>query len=250
VHTPSGALPIESLCAGARVLAWDRERGCVESRVLDVHRNYAEELVALATHNGEMFATCSHPYWVVDRASWLRAAHLERGMTLKLVDGSTTEVTRVARVAANEPTFNLTVETYHTYWVSFAGILVHNDEKVSAYADATTYDTKIYRVVNRETGEVVYVGKTDQPLPDRLYQHATKEESALFLEDPADRARFDEIYRIEQVREGRWTTYESNVWEQHQMDVERANGAKLRNRQEGIDWAKGEKYVEMHNPCR
>lgn len=251
VHTPTGMVAIDSLQVGDAVLAWDRTRGCVVSFVTALYRNYAEEMMKIETVHGSVDATTNHPFWVVDRSEWLAAARLEPGMVLQLADGSTTQVRRTLQFAAQESTFNVTVDRYHTYYVSIQGALVHNaGVGDSAYANPFTRDTHIYAVVDKNTNKVVYVGKTTADPDVRLGQHVNDKRSALYIEDDVQRANFEAKYKMEHRNGGKWTVYEANVWEQYYMDVERAKGATLLNRQEGIDWEKGKKYAEMHNPCR
>jgi hypothetical protein len=250
VKTPGGDVSIDTLVPGMQVYAFDPMHGTVVSTVTSVHRHQAIEMVLIETPFARMYATPNHPYWVEQEAAWVAAGNLRPGMQLRLLEGSRALVRSVERYAAHEATFNITVLGQHTYYVSEAGFLVHNSEPPkSAYADGMAYDTSIYRVTNNITGDV-YVGQTRGELRSRLMKHVRDPKSALFLVKPEDRENWQSIYRIEQQAKGRWTEYEAAVWEQHVMDVERANKAVLLNRQEGIDSTKAEKFRNLHNPCR
>jgi hypothetical protein len=250
VKAPGGDVSIDTLVPGMQVYAFDLMHGAVVSTVTSVHRHHAVEMVLIETPFAHMYATPNHPYWVEQEAAWIVAGQLRPGMQLRLLHGGCAPIRSVERYAAHEASFNITVMGQHTYYVSEAGFLVHNSEPPeSAYASGIARDIIIYRVTNKETGEV-YIGQTQQGLHSRLLQHVHDPKSALFIENPVDRENWETIYGFKRLDNGRWTDYEAAVWEQHYIDVERAAKSSLLNRQNGITSIKAGKFRDLHNPCR
>jgi len=129
VHAPAGTQPIEAIRAGDLVLAWDEQaRVVTPRRVTDLVRGATATWVDIELVGPALLrSTPAHRFWVESVAGWVAAGALTPGMTVRLVDGRTTEV-RAARRATvdSEATFNLTVEGLETFFVGGAGVLVHN----------------------------------------------------------------------------------------------------------------------------
>ena len=81
--------------------------------------------------NGEEIETTAvHPFWVENR--WVSAKDLKEGDLLTLADGSTARISGVYGEKLDEAVvvYNFEVEEFHTYYVTEAGVLVHNANKV------------------------------------------------------------------------------------------------------------------------
>jgi len=253
VKTPTGDRPIESLMPGDAVFAFDLEkRERTISTVVRAHRNWTVRLVEIHAGGEVTWATGAHPFWCPDEGRWRRAIDLEPGCRLATLNGGCAVVESVAAHGADESSFNIEVAGEHTYFVSSAGLLVHNGDPLdSAFADQLTDLTQIYGVSSPD-GTILYVGQTVKGIDTRLLQHIDDPGSALFIKlDDVRRAAPDfpaNVYKIDELAQGTWTPYEAAVWEQHYID---ANGGidSLLNKQNAITPEKFELYRNMHNPC-
>jgi hypothetical protein len=71
--------------------------------------------------------TANHPFWSADRQDFVPAGSLTIGEHLRTESGTLRQVTRITpRRGPPVPVFNLEVDAEHVYYVSTAGVLVHN----------------------------------------------------------------------------------------------------------------------------
>ncbi len=246
VKTPQGERPIESLRVGDLVYAYDfTQNAVVKSPVLQLYQSQTQHLVDVQVAGRTIKATRQHRFWVENAGDWLPAAQLEAGMTLKLVDGSSSAIQAVEVYPAASPTFNLEVAQAHTYFVGPSGALVHNgDEDISNFGNTTKSPGRIYIITDID-GKVIYVGKTRHgDVMDRFKEH---------LRDKPDwRQRYDQglINRPQQAHSGDWTDYETAVWEKHFID-QHSQGNVLENdpKTPPISEAKYNEFKHLHSPC-
>jgi hypothetical protein len=76
--------------------------------------------------------TTNHPIWSEDRQDFVQAGDLRVGETLLTVDDSTTHVASTALRPGRHTVYNVEVDGEHVYFVSPAGILVHNQCSISS----------------------------------------------------------------------------------------------------------------------
>jgi len=91
-------------------------------------KNFHELTVATGAGDAKLTATHEHPFWVPAEKRWVEARALTPGTRLLDAEGATVEVKANRPYAERAPTYNLTVEDLHTYYV-LAGntpVLVHN----------------------------------------------------------------------------------------------------------------------------
>jgi hypothetical protein len=68
-----------------------------------------------------------HPFWSVTQSAWVETKDLKEGEILSLEDGSEVAIESILHYGTEETTvYNFEVEDNHTYYVSDAGVLVHN----------------------------------------------------------------------------------------------------------------------------
>jgi Pretoxin HINT domain len=128
VTTEDGLRPIEDVKQGEKVWAEDEQTGEVALKeVLNTMSHDDDELVLVELGDVTIEATPEHPFWV-EGIGWTGAAKLEPGQLAKTKNG-TLEITKVTRHAAHVLVFNLEVGGFHTYFVSSASVLVHNQGK-------------------------------------------------------------------------------------------------------------------------
>ena len=154
VLTDSGQKNIEDIEVGDYVLAYDEETGVTAYKpVLHLFRNTTKEwcTVSVRGNDGELYeitSTPGHKYFVpsnrvrkdsraLEHASyaglsekWVSACDLKHGDKVLLSDGTLCEVEGVTlkQLETPETTYNLEVADFHTYYVSDACVLVHNNK--------------------------------------------------------------------------------------------------------------------------
>lgn len=115
VQTSTGARPIESLQPGDLVVSKDVESGQLGLQpVMQVVPREPGAITVIKTESDEIRSTQGHRWWVSGKG-WVMAADIAPGMTLHTATG-TVRVSDV-REDAEQPTFNLVVDEYHTYFV-------------------------------------------------------------------------------------------------------------------------------------
>ncbi|MEP3479942.1 MAG: AHH domain-containing protein [Fuerstiella sp.] len=65
-------------------------------------------------------------FWSEDRQDFVQAGELATGEHVRLLDGSTSSLTRAVPLEEEFPVFNLEVDGEHVYYVGLDGVLVHN----------------------------------------------------------------------------------------------------------------------------
>ena len=126
-----GAVAIETIQENDYVWAWDEETGEVGlKKVVETYINKTDELVHVHVNGEEIITTPSHPFYSPVKG-WTDAVHLRAGDILVLVNGEYVVVEKVQHEILEAPieVYNFQVEDYHTYYVTNAGVLVHNSCK-------------------------------------------------------------------------------------------------------------------------
>lgn len=128
VLVSSGYVAIEDIRAGDYVWAWDEETGDIAlKRVVETYVNESKELIHLFVNGEEIITTPTHPFYSPVKG-WTDAVRLRAGDVLVLVNGNYVVVEKIQHEILEAPVkvYNFHVEDYHTYYVAYAGILVHN----------------------------------------------------------------------------------------------------------------------------
>ena len=150
VQTSEGPRPIESIRPGDLVLSRDEASGeqgykpVLDTVVTRPDRLYHVRYRTLDGIEAELVGTGEHPFYVVNRFSFIPAARLEVGDVLRLADGNQAEVSGIDIEEAVDgeafTTYNFEVADFHTYFVGDVGVWVHN---------ASTLCQKAFSVYNR-----------------------------------------------------------------------------------------------------
>ncbi len=128
VLTAIGAVTIENIEAGDYVWAWNEDTGETElKQVVETYINETDELIHVFANGEEIVSTPSHPFYSPVKG-WTDACKLRAGDILVLVNGEYVVVEKVQHEILESPVkvYNFQVEDDHTYYVSDAGVLVHN----------------------------------------------------------------------------------------------------------------------------
>ncbi|HEU4325845.1 MAG TPA: polymorphic toxin-type HINT domain-containing protein [Roseiflexaceae bacterium] len=279
VKTPQGDRPIAELREGDHVYAYDFVmRRLISRPVRFVWRNWTQALAALSVGGETLHATAGHPFWEETEGGWLRASDLRPNCHVRTIDQRILPIHTTDALAVEVATYNLEIESAHTFFVGKGGILVHNADtgSTSKFMRTRRRPTTIYVIYDtRQTPAVpIYVGKTHQSLDGatRLKQHLR---DALESEDTEINRKQEWLRLAEQghlemrpEKSGSWTEFETAVWEQHIMaqyggpDVtDNLNHSTLQNRRNEITPETYREYKNMdlvdeqgrpfrHNPCQ
>jgi hypothetical protein len=126
VKTADGFKPIEDVAIGDTVLSSNVETGEIGYKsVVNEFVKQTAELVSVKLDGETITATPEHPFFVEGRG-WVAAGELTVGDKLVTPDG-TVEILSVEREDVAATVYNFEVEDWHTYYVSGAVALVHND---------------------------------------------------------------------------------------------------------------------------
>lgn len=157
-----GAKAIETVEVGDYVWAWDEKTGEVALKeVVETYVNETDELVHVFVNGEEIVTTPSHPFYSPVKG-WTEAVHLRAGDILVLVNGEYVVVEKIQHEILEEPVtvYNFQVADYHTYYVTDAGVLVHNRcHGNSLNSDRTNYG---YQLIDSD-GNIVKYGETIHP---------------------------------------------------------------------------------------
>ncbi|MCZ8239740.1 MAG: polymorphic toxin-type HINT domain-containing protein [Leptospiraceae bacterium] len=129
IHTKDGTKNIEDVQIGDVVLSWNEKTGEREyKRVTNVWQRTTNELYKLKLPAQEPITTTwNHPFWSVTQSAWIETKDLKEGEILSLENGSEVAIESILNYNTEETTvYNFEVEDNHTYYVSEAGVLVHN----------------------------------------------------------------------------------------------------------------------------
>lgn len=126
IWTDRGAVAIETMRVGDRVLAQDTVSGELAYKpVLRTTVRPRSPLIHIALAEETIVASGGHPFWVSGKG-WVNARHLEPGMFIHTVTG-TTPVNKVdIEEDGRQPVYNLVVEDFHNYFAGNAHLLLHD----------------------------------------------------------------------------------------------------------------------------
>ena len=130
--------PIQSITVGMKVLSRCEHTGEVAyKRVSKVYQHDGAiiDYVRFQSKNeigdGLVMATASHPFWV-DGRGWVAVADLKLGDCLVAQNGERMPITYLEHSYDDDYlVYNLEVEDFHTYFVEWEGVWVHNKNKTT-----------------------------------------------------------------------------------------------------------------------
>ena len=154
VWTENGLKPIEAIEVGDLVLARDEVTGETALKpVTDLIRRHDRIIweVEVSDTAGVVHTfrtTDDHPWWLAG-IGWARTDELEPGLAISTSDGRGVRVVAIRETAKTEPTYNLEVADFHSYFVGESGVWVHNgpcgefgDARFVTDSKGVTVDTK------------------------------------------------------------------------------------------------------------
>ena len=125
VWTQSDSIEIDEITVGDLVLSQNPTTGELAYKpVLKTTVRPPTPMLKIVFGDRALKSSGGHPFWIAGKG-WVFARDLQQGMRLHAVDG-TAEV-RSVHPTGNEPLHNLVVADFHTYFVTEAKILTHDN---------------------------------------------------------------------------------------------------------------------------
>lgn len=126
VWTATGLVAIETMKTGDLVLAQNPESGELAYKpVLQTTVRAPGPIVRIETETDAIRSSGGHLFWIAGQG-WVRSRLLEPGMRIHDVSGST-QIKNVVNEGGLEPTYNLIVADFHTYFVGDGKVLSHDN---------------------------------------------------------------------------------------------------------------------------
>ncbi|WP_172253550.1 polymorphic toxin-type HINT domain-containing protein [Saccharibacillus deserti] len=153
VKTDQGDKNIEEIQVGDRVLSQDDVTGEEGYKTVTATFDHvAEEIYTIHVGGQEIESTYNHPFWVEGKG-WTYVKDLKVGDELEQADGTKLAIELIEQEQRNTRVYNMTVDEFHTYFVSDLGIWVHNTNDENCDID------KIARIINDIPGVCKKWGK-------------------------------------------------------------------------------------------
>ncbi|MNM82347.1 Hint module [compost metagenome] len=138
VQTDEGEKNIEDIEVGDKVLSKNEETGEVAYKeVTATFDHETDEIYQIHVGDQVIESTYNHPFWVEGKG-WTYVKDLKVGDLLVQSDGNTLKIENVELLHKQATVYNMTVDEFHTYFVSDLGIWVHNTNCTFS----TNFDTK------------------------------------------------------------------------------------------------------------
>ncbi|MBX7059741.1 MAG: HINT domain-containing protein [Leptospirales bacterium] len=120
---------VEDIVPGDLVLAKDEDSGeLLYSRVQQTFIRSADRIYQIRYEDGTLIETTwSHPFYVRGKG-WIEARYLRAGDVGETAAGQGLMISSVEIDPRYETVYNFEVEKHHNYFVSEAGVLVHNED--------------------------------------------------------------------------------------------------------------------------
>lgn len=126
VLTDEGEKDIEDIEVGDMVLAKDEETGEVAYKEVTATFNHeTDEIYNIYVGGQTIESTFNHPFYANDKG-WTFAKDLKVGDLLVQSDGHTLRIDSIEIEQKYATVYNMTVDDFHTFFVSDLGIWVHN----------------------------------------------------------------------------------------------------------------------------
>ncbi|OAS14692.1 polymorphic toxin-type HINT domain-containing protein [Paenibacillus oryzisoli] len=165
VQTDEAEKNIEDIEVGDRVLSKDEKTGEVAYREVTATFNHeTDEIYKILVGGQTIESTFNHPFYVEGKG-WTFVKDLKIGDMLVQSDGNTLKIDSIELEHKNVTVYNMTVEEFHTYFVSGLGIWVHNTScGFNGNSKASMKPQHGYEISETTTGKVAKTGISGQPL--------------------------------------------------------------------------------------
>ena len=134
---------MEKIEIGDEVLSWNEETKVLSySKVTSTSARPTHDIFVLQYSDGtEIETTWNHPFYVRGKG-WTKAENLVAGDVSLTERNGSLKITRVRVLERAETVYNFEVEEDHNYYVSEAGVLVHNEAGCEGFGIAIAISEK------------------------------------------------------------------------------------------------------------
>ncbi len=151
VLTDEGEKNIEDIEVGDKVLSKDEETGEEAYKEVTATFNHeTDEIYKIHVGDQIIESTFNHPFWV-DGKGWTFVKDLKVGDLLVQSDGNTLKIESIELEHKHVTVYNMTVDEFHTYFVSDLGIWVHNTKCYNDYNKIVHGDNSLYKILKEDT---------------------------------------------------------------------------------------------------
>ncbi|MDO3413390.1 polymorphic toxin-type HINT domain-containing protein, partial [Saccharibacillus sp. CPCC 101409] len=177
VKTDKGDKEIKDVQVGDKVLSQNENTGEEAYKQVTATFNHeADEIYNIHVGGQVIESTYNHPFWVVGKG-WVFVKDLKPGDLLEQSDGKTLEVGSIEIQQRQATVYNMTVDGFHTYFVSGLGIWVHNSNNECYLKDFPDKNTKMSSASFQSEGAArafarEKVGKDPVYIGDNKYRSA------------------------------------------------------------------------------
>jgi hypothetical protein len=128
VHSVQGFGPIRLIELNDTVLASDMQNHSFEAPVTRVVKEICSRFTILVIEGEPLYVTDDQKLYLAQEKRWCSADNLRIGQYLLTRDGGSVRIDAVQIVESNEPLifYDITVQRYHTFYITKHDILVHN----------------------------------------------------------------------------------------------------------------------------
>lgn len=176
---------------GDVVLAANEETGEIGYKeVLDTFRNETNVVVHVTVNDETFTCTEEHPFYVEGKG-WVNASALRVGMVVWLADGTKAIIQDVwvEYLVEAVAVFNFKVEDFHTYFIGYSGVLVHNancgtttnqkGQTVQQDPDGKWRDTTTGQYAEGPDGPAINSASSGNSQPEQLVKGRENEKTIL-----------------------------------------------------------------------
>lgn len=153
IYTKDGYKKIENIRVDDLIWSEEVETGRKGlRRVNKTSKHDREQLLFIFVCNSQLIikTTEEHPFWTKNN-KWVKAGELRCIDILKSYNGIEYKIDRLERVVKKTTVYNLEVDTWHTYFVTQLGILVHNKANVHDRPGWINHD--VYNEIRNKFGK-------------------------------------------------------------------------------------------------
>ena len=153
IYTKDGYKKIENIRVDDLIWSEEVETGRKGlRRVNKTSKHDQEQLLYIFVCNSQLIikTTEEHPFWTKNN-KWVKAGELRCIDILKSYNGIEYKIDRLERVVKKTTVYNLEVDTWHTYFVTQLGILVHNKANVHDRPGWINHD--VYNEIRNKFGK-------------------------------------------------------------------------------------------------
>ncbi|WP_235946438.1 polymorphic toxin-type HINT domain-containing protein [Saccharibacillus alkalitolerans] len=143
VKTDQGDKNIEDIQVGDKVLSQDDVTGEEGYKTVTATFNHmADEIYTIHVGDQEIESTYNHPFWVEGKG-WTYVKDLKVGDWLEQADGTKLKIEQIEREQRQARVYNMTVDEFHTHFVSDLSIWVHNTNDKACALGAIKNNKKV-----------------------------------------------------------------------------------------------------------